>query len=100
MTKEEIEQNSLDMKKLNLIQRISTRAVRMHKKLTGEKISRIQIALDIHQCHKKYPLDLTRLLKAEQHAFEQDVFGIKRHLDRKTGELGGDFLPKIILQEK
>lgn len=99
MTEEEIEQNSLDVKKLNLIQKISARAVRLHKKSTGDKISRIQMSLDINQCLKKYPLDLPRLLRAQSSVFEHDVFGIKRHLDRETGYLNGGFLPRTMLQE-
>lgn len=99
MTKKEIEQNSIDIKKLSRIKRIAARAVRLHKKLTGKKASRIQIILDLHQCIKKYPVDLSRLLKAESGNFVHDVFGIRRHLDRKTGKLTGGFLPRIMFEE-
>lgn len=39
-------------------------------------------------------LDLQKLLDAPDGDFGHDVFGIRRHINRQTGELGDCFLPR------
>lgn len=41
------------------------------------------------------PVDLQRLLEADDGNFAHDAFGIARHLDRDTGELTDCFLPRF-----
>lgn len=48
------------------------------------------IAAHINGC----PLKLDELLHAEGFDFVHDVWGIRRHIDRETGELQDCFLPR------
>lgn len=41
------------------------------------------------------PLRLEALLAADDFNFAHDVFGIRRHLDRDTGELTQCFVPRF-----
>ena len=99
MTKDQVQQNSINMKRITLIQKIAARGARLHKKLTGERISGVHLALDISQCNQHCQLDLEGLLKADSGSFGHDVFGIKRHLNRKTGELENLFVPRFAMPE-
>lgn len=52
------------------------------------------IVMDLKACHcNGRPLDLERLLHADEETFVHDIYGIRKHLDRETGKLNG-FLPK------
>lgn len=52
-------------------------------------------AMDITACHcNGMPLDLEALLHADEFDFAHDVLGIRRHIDRETGKLGGCFVPR------
>jgi hypothetical protein len=52
--------------------------------------------MDITAVHANgCPLQLAELAAAEQFDFVHDVFGIRRHLNRSTGELEGHFLPRF-----
>lgn len=51
--------------------------------------------MDISAAHENCPLRLDDLLKADDFNFLHDVYGIIRHLNRKTGELENLFLPRF-----
>ena len=52
--------------------------------------------MDITACHANgCPLDLARLLAAEDFNFAHDVYGIMAHIDRSTGKLRDCFLPRF-----
>ena len=51
--------------------------------------------MDISGCHLSNPLDLDKLLDADDFNFMHDVLGIMKHIDRKTGELRDFFLPRF-----
>lgn len=54
-----------------------------------------QWLMDFTACHLNgMPLQLDALLQARPEDFAHDAFGIARHLDRKTGKLGGCFVPR------
>ncbi len=55
---------------------------------------RLNLIMDIEAAHLTLPLDLGRLLSADLATFGHDVGGISRYMDRKTGELGGCFVPR------
>lgn len=60
--------------------------------------TRVDWLMDLTTTHANgCPLDLPKLLAAEGYAFSHDVFGIARHLDRETGELGECFIPRCAL---
>lgn len=41
------------------------------------------------------PMDFAGLLAADDFNFLHDIAGIARHLDRRTGKIGGGFLPRF-----
>jgi len=45
------------------------------------------------------PLDLAKLLAADDFNFAHDVFGIRGHIDRRTGKLDGRFLPRCAREQ-
>lgn len=51
--------------------------------------------MDITACHANgNPLKLRELAGADDFNFIHDVFGIRRHIDRETGQLGDHFSPR------
>lgn len=51
--------------------------------------------MDITATHANgCPLDLDKLLAADKFNFAHDVGGIRKHLDRNTGQLRDCFLPR------
>lgn len=56
---------------------------------------RIDLHMDITAAHANgCPLRLAALLEADDGNFGHDIGGIRRFLDRSTGELGGCFVPR------
>ena len=52
--------------------------------------------MDLTAAHRNAcALDLRNLLAADDFNFGHDVLGIRRHLNRETGELGGCFVPRF-----
>jgi len=57
--------------------------------------NRLHVSMDISATHANgCPLKLDKLLDAEGPDFSHDVFGIIRHIDRETGQLGNCFVPR------
>lgn len=51
--------------------------------------------MDITACHANgMRLDLDKLLKADDFNLAHDVFGIRRHLDKQTGQIQNCFVPR------
>jgi hypothetical protein len=56
--------------------------------------------MDLTNCHLHcFPLDLKAMREADAGNFAHDVFGIARHLDRRTLEMRGCFVPRFALRE-
>lgn len=56
---------------------------------------RIEVAMDVTAAHANgCRLRLLELLKADDFNFTHDIFGIRRHLNRVTGELENCFVPR------
>ena len=56
--------------------------------------------MDITATHRNgCQLRLRELLAADDFNFTHDVFGIRRYLNRETGELGGHFVPRYAVQQ-
>lgn len=71
------------------------RALSLNAKQGGPQLDRMSLHMDIVACHKNgNPLDLDRLYAADDFNFAHDVFGIVRHIDRSTGQLGDMFSPR------
>lgn len=56
--------------------------------------SLLAVTMDLEACHIYCPLILPELLSAKDSDFFHDVCGIIRHLDRETGNLKNNFLPR------
>lgn len=77
-----------------LILRIARRAATIAKD-AGIPHDAMSFAMDITAVHLNgCPLDLPALLKADAFNFSHDVLNVRRHLDRSTGKLGGEFTPR------
>lgn len=82
-----------------LISRIADR-VQAEAKKFRVKYERRDIVMDLMACHcNGCPLDLNKLLEAPEGDFGHDVFGIRRFIDRSTGQLTQCFLPRCALPE-
>jgi hypothetical protein len=70
--------------------------VRRAMKHLKERDSSLHLTMDISACHANgCKLDLDRLLKADDFNFMHDIFGIRQHLNRKTGKLEDCFCPRF-----
>lgn len=77
-----------------LITKIATRAVSIATKYGVEYAMR-EAYMDITACHANgMPLRLTTLLKTDDFTFAHDVFGIRQHINRTTGEIADCFVPR------
>lgn len=64
----------------------------------GVAISKSDMVMDIVATHVNgCSLRLDELLRANEFEFTHDVFGIRRHLDRRTGKLGDCFTPRFAI---
>lgn len=60
---------------------------------------RASLEMDLVATHANgCPIDFQRLLDAEQFVFTHDIFGIMRHLDRRSGKLTMCFIPRCAMQ--
>ena len=57
--------------------------------------TRTALTMDISATHRLCPLKLQELLDADDFNFNHDLLGIRRHLNRETGELEDFFLPRF-----
>lgn len=58
------------------------------------------IIMDLEACHSNgMPLDLAGLLAAPDADFLHDLFGIRRHICRVTGEICDCFVPRLARRE-
>ena len=73
-----------------LISKIVDRVIKEHK-----SIKKMDLSMDITAVHcNDTKIDLGKLFNADDFNFYHDVFGIMRHIDRRTGKLQDCFLPR------
>ena len=78
----------------NIIDAIAARAAKLATE-HGIHYSKLSAVLDLTIFQRRgRHLDLAKLQAAAPADFLHDVFGIRRYLNRETGELGGCFLPR------
>lgn len=62
----------------------------------GFQHPKMEILMDISAAHANgCPLRLKDLLDADDFNFMHDIVGIRKHLNRETGQLDGRFLPRF-----
>lgn len=76
-----------------LVWKIVRRAAKMLKK-RRRKLDGLSLYMDIAATRAQAPLDLKRLYEFSDFDFAHDVFGIMRHMNRRTGKLADFFLPR------
>lgn len=85
-----------------LIRKIAKRTLAIYEALGAPKRfkNKIAIEMDIAACHANgNPLNLEKLLAADDFNFEHDVFGIRDTIDRETGKLTCFFSPRCSARE-
>ena len=79
-----------------VISAIAARAVSMAAAHGAPKYAFMDAEMDITAVHANgRPLRLQDLALADDFNYAHDVFGIRRHLNRETGELENCFLPRF-----
>ncbi|KKN06257.1 hypothetical protein LCGC14_1079180 [marine sediment metagenome] len=74
--------------------KIAKRAVKLAQG-QGVDYPTMDATMDVAAIHLNgCPLKLNELLEADDVNFAHDVFGIRRHIDRNTGELQNCFIPR------
>ena len=61
----------------------------------GNGLDFLTVALDVEYAHAQIPMDLGRLLLADDFNFSHDVGGIGRHINRETGQMEDCFVPRF-----
>lgn len=62
--------------------------------------ARQALTMDITACHANgCPVNLAKLLDADDVTFGHDITGIQRHIDRRTGKLRRAFGPRTMLSD-
>jgi hypothetical protein len=80
---------------IKTVSAIANRAVSLYRE-HDLVIDVIDVQMDVLATHANgNPLRLTDLLAADNVNFLHDIGGIRRHLDRNTGKLGGHFSPRF-----
>lgn len=78
-----------------IIFKIAKRAAAVCKK-NNIKFDLLSSEMDLMACHANgCPLELERMLEADDVNLMHDVLGIRRHISRKTGKLKHCFLPRF-----
>ena len=75
------------------IMEIMDRAEELANEVGATTPDRMTLSMDLTAAHLHGPLDLEQLLAFPEGDFLHDVYGIERHIDRTTGDLG-TFLPR------
>lgn len=83
-----------------LIAAAANRAVEIAKKY-GVPYDKCTAMMDLTACHANgCPLKLEQMTTMPEPDFAHDVFGIRRHLDRRSGKLKDCFLPRCAEPKK
>lgn len=76
------------------IKKIVSRAVELYESV-GQSHSELEIRMDIMACHLNgTPLNLNRLFEFDDFNFAHDIFGIAKHINRRTGKIERHFVPR------
>lgn len=73
---------------------IADRAEKLYRRL-GLRDDRTSILMDLHHADKQIAIDFPQMLAADDANFGHDMLGIRQHMDRKTGQLTGCFVPRF-----
>lgn len=95
VTRKQIPSFDVSAEESNQILAIAKRAVALADKY-GVDYKLLEAEMDITACHANgNPLNLADLLHTDDGNFGHDVFGIRQHINRTTGELENCFSPRF-----
>lgn len=70
--------------------------IRRAQSMADYKIDSMEAHMDLSACHANgCPMKFQEFLDAPDFDFSHDFFGIRRHINRKTGQLEDFFLPRF-----
>lgn len=78
----------------DLILQIADRIVKISR-VHDIDYEKLDVVMDLSAAHIKCPLKLQQMLESDDGTLSHDAFGIRRHLNRQTGELMNCFLPRL-----
>lgn len=82
-----------------LVALVVERAMKMYVELDIDGPTRSDLTMDLIAAHANgCQMDWQKLLDADRSNFSHDIGGIRRHLDRSTGELKNCFAPRYALR--
>ena len=62
-------------------------------------VDRLTLKMDLENVNKKIKMNFKELLKSEDIDFIHDIYNIQLFMDRETGELINDFIPRFAYQD-
>lgn len=62
-------------------------------------VDRLTLKMDLENVNKKIKMNFQQLLKAEDIDFIHDIYNIQMFMNRDTGELINDFIPRFAYQD-
>lgn len=62
-------------------------------------VDRLTLKMDLENVNKKIKMNFKELLKSDDTDFIHDIYNIQLFMDRETGELINDFLPRFAYQD-
>jgi hypothetical protein len=96
-----IEYDKLSANDRVMIERVVDRAEELAEELDIEfpRLRKQALTMDLMANQTRCPIDLGLLLDADMGTFGHDVFGVERHMNRRTGELDGCFVPRTAIPQ-
>jgi hypothetical protein len=88
---------SMGREELELVKQIAERVEELTAamQIEGMQYDRHELVMDLDAAYTSAgPVNLTRLLESPDADFLHDIYGIRRHIDRASGELTGCFMPR------
>lgn len=85
-------EKTMNKEGMDLILKIVNRG---YPTMEGHYKSRLDMIMDIEAAHENCPLDLEKLLNADDPNFYHDIIGIFKNLDRKSKILENCFVPRM-----
>ena len=70
---------------------------RVHNVIVDYPDDNLTLFMDIENCHKQIPLNLKGLLLSDNSDLIHDICGIRRHINRSSGQMEGIFVPRCAL---
>ena len=62
-------------------------------------VDRLTLKMDLENVNKKIKMNFKELLKSEDIDFIHDIYNIQMFMDRESGELINDFIPRFAYQD-